>query len=124
MVNLFTRELIENEKEYISVLRESEKSFYQDWSTLETWQLFFIKKLIESAEKIRLIEKNKLSEKLLSEAQIKIIKAIKRLGLSSRAEIEKESGININTIKYHLGPLVESGHIKRTGNAKNTKYSI
>ncbi len=116
-------QLIEKRKdEYYIALRKSQETFKTDHETIEPWLNFFTSVVKEQATKALVYLEEEKVEDTLSPKQYEVWKYISSTNESSPAEIVKETGIVLSTVRQALNRLIKLGKIKRTGRWPATKY--
>ena len=119
-----------------SVVESSKDAYYQslrrtqvtirtqdpDW---QPWLDFFVSTLQQ--QKARLEKKIALERLVvgeLPELSVRLLEQCRERGRITVAEAVKLTGANRNTIKDHLGRLVDTGHLKRQGKGRGTWYRV
>lgn len=116
-------QIVERRKdEYYLALRKSQETFTTDNDTIAPWLNFFLSVIKEQATKaLTYLEEEKV-EDTLSPKQYEIWKYLTSAGEASPGEIEKATGIVMNTIRQALRRLEELGKVKRVGRGRGTRY--
>lgn len=115
---------LKDEKEYYAALKQSERSVFTDWTTMNAWIEFFSSKLFECATNCFEQDQTIADFNALSATQKRILEIIKREGVVSRERVVSETGISSSTIKYNLSQLAERGHLRREGQGRATNYRL
>jgi len=115
--------IIEDSKdEYYLALRRAQATLDSDESQLMDWITFFVRALHRQKEVLeRKIEKERLMAPLspLSEKLLAIVSEHGRVTVRNAEALTKA---NRNTIKDHLGKLVDAGRLVRRGRSRGTWY--
>ena len=116
-------QLIEKRKdEYYIALRKSQETFKTNHETIEPWLNFFTLIVKEQATRALVYLEEEKVEDTLSPKQYEVWKYISSVKETSPAEIVKETGIVLSTVRQALNRLIKLGEIKRTGRGPATKY--
>ncbi|MBL7663128.1 winged helix-turn-helix domain-containing protein [bacterium] len=107
---------------YFQLLREAEKSLFANWATLSPWIGFVIDALTAGAQKLLSESNYKELRPRLTTTQEEILNCIRKNSPASREIIAEATGINLATVKYNLGILVEQRYLNRVGNGRATSY--
>lgn len=116
-------QLVEKRKdEYYIALRKSQETFKTDHETIEPWLNFFTSVIKEQATNaLKYLEEEKF-EDTLSPKQLEVWKYISSVGKASPADIVKETGIVLSTVRQALNRLIKLEKVKRTGRGPGTRY--
>ncbi len=112
------------EEAYYNALRQAEKTAGSDWSTLNTWLEFFLDTMLSAGKALQHESELSFSRSRLSKVQEQILTVVKAHGSVTRDRVSKETGINLNTVKYNLSVLAQRGHLRRNGGGRTTNYSL
>jgi Fic family protein len=116
-------QIVERRKdEYYLALRKSQESFKTEHDTIAPWLNFFLSVVKEQATKALVYLEEEKFEDILSPKQYEVWKYLSSVGEASPAQISKEAGILIATVRQSLLRLIELGKVKRTGKGPQTKY--
>jgi Fic family protein len=116
-------QIIERRKdEYYLALRKSQESFSTDHDTIAPWLNYFLSVVKEQATKALVYLEEEKFEDILSPKQYEVWKYLSSVGETSPAQITKETGILIATVRQALLRLMELGKVKRTGRGPQTRY--
>lgn len=116
-------QIIERRKEeYYLALRQSQETFKTDYDTIAPWLNFFLSVVKEQATKALIYLEEEKFEDILSPKQYEVWKYLSRVNETSPAEVAKETGILIATVRQALLRLMELGKVKRTGRGPQTRY--
>lgn len=116
-------QIVERRKdEYYLALRKSQETFTTDHDTIAPWLNFFLSVIKEQATKALMYLEEEKVEDTLSPKQYEIWKYLTAAGEASPGEIEKATGIVMNTIRQALRRLEELGKVKRVGRGRGTRY--
>lgn len=116
-------QIIERRKdEYYLALRQSQESFKTEHDTIAPWLNYFLSVVKEQATKALVYLEEEKFEDVLSPKQYEVWKYLSGAGAASPAQISKETGILIATVRQALLRLMELGKVKRTGRGPQTRY--
>lgn len=116
-------QIIERRKdEYYLALRKSQETFKTEHDTIAPWLNYFLSVVKEQATKALVYLEEEKFEDVLSPKQYEVWKYLSSVGESSPAQITKETGILIATVRQSLLRLMEMGKVKRTGRGPQTRY--
>jgi len=115
--------IVEDSKdEYYLALRRAQATLDRDESQLGEWITFFVRALHRQKEVLeRKVEQESLMAPL-SPLSEKILGIVAEHGRVTVREAEALTGANRNTIKVHLGKLVDAGRLVRRGRGRATWY--
>lgn len=110
--------------QYVSALRQSEKTAYSTWSTLNIWLEFFLTQLRDAHR--RVIEEcgAKSDEQALTDTQRLVLEIVREKGAASREAVVERTGMHFSTVKYNLTALTERGFLRREGAGRGTHYRV
>jgi len=114
----------ENKNDYYRALRASQYNIGTDGENLQDWIQFFLHSLKKQKDApVRRVEQELLVTKLppLSERVLILTKERGRLSITDAVIL---LGMNRNTAKIHLRPLVKQGYLNQHGKGKGTWYTI
>ena len=115
--------IVEDSKdEYYMALRRAQATLDEDEAQLIDWITFFVRALHRQKEVLeRKVERERLMAPLapLSEKLLGIVNEHGRVTVREAAALTKA---NRNTIKDHLGKLVDAGRLVRRGQGRGTWY--
>jgi len=115
--------IVEDSKdEYYMALRRAQNTLDEDEAQLIDWITFFVRALHRQKEVLeRKVERERLMVPLapLSEKLLGIVNEHGRVTVREAAALTKA---NRNTIKDHLGKLVDAGRLVRRGQGRGTWY--
>ncbi len=116
-------QIIEKRKdEYYLALRKSQESFKTEHGTIAPWLNYFLSVVKEQATKALIYLEEEKFEDVLSPKQYEVWRYLVAVGEASPAEISKETGVLIATVRQALLRLTELGKVKRTGAGPQTRY--
>jgi Fic family protein len=116
-------QIVERRKdEYYLALRQSQESFKTEHDTIAPWLNYFLSVVKEQATKALVYLEEEKFEDVLSPKQYEVWKYLAGVGETSPAQISKETGILIATVRQALLRLMELGKVKRTGRGPQTRY--
>lgn len=120
-------QIVERRKdEYYLALRKSQESFKtkdgEQHDTIAPWLNYFLSIVREQATKALVYLEEEKFEDVLSPKQYGVWKYLSIVGEASPAQIAKETGILIATVRQALLRLMELGKVKRTGRGPQTRY--
>jgi len=116
-------QIVERRKdEYYLALRKSQESFKTEHDTIAPWLNYFLSVVKEQATKALVYLEEEKFEDVLSPKQFEVWKYLSGVGETSPAQISKETGILIATVRQALLRLMELGKVKRTGRGPQTRY--
>ena len=115
--------VIEDSKdEYYLALRRAQATLDSDESQLMDWITFFVRALHRQKEVLeRKIEKERIMAPLAPLSE-KLLAIIAEHGRVTVRDAEALTKANRNTIKDHLGKLVDAGRLVRRGRSRGTWY--
>jgi Fic family protein len=118
--------VVEKSKEgYYLALRQTQGTLNTDVQNWQPWVSFFLKSLQQQKKKLEVkIEREKLLLGQLPELSLKIVGLIKSRGRATISDVVTLTNANRNTVKKHLGSLINAQHLKKYGIGKGTWYSI
>lgn len=116
-------QLVEKRKdEYYVALRKSQESFHTDNETIDPWLNFFTSVIKEQATNaLTYLEEEKV-EDILSPKQYEVWKYLSKVENASPAEVAKETGIVIQTVRQALQRLLKLEKVKRISRGPSTRY--
>ncbi len=122
-------QIIEQRKDqYYLALRSSQATFRSQTKpegieeTISPWLNFFLSVVKEQASKsIALVEKEN-HEDTMSPKQNEVLEYLLKVQEAGPAEIARETGIIIPTVRKSLDKLIELGKVKRIGRGRTTRY--
>jgi Fic family protein len=116
-------QIIERRKdEYYLALKKSQNTFNTDHDTIAPWLNFFLSVVKEQATSALVYLQEEKFEDTLSPKQLEVWKYLVKVGETGPAEVAKETGVEITTVRKALGQLVKLGKVKRTGRGPGTRY--
>ncbi len=116
-------QIIERRKdEYYLALKKSQNTFNTDHDTIAPWLNFFLSVVKEQATSALVYLQEEKFEDTLSPKQLEVWKYLVKVGETGPAEIAKETGVEITTVRKALGQFVKLGKVKRTGRGPGTRY--
>jgi Fic family protein len=116
-------QIVERRKdEYYLALRQSQESFKTEHDTIAPWLNYFLSVVKEQATKALVYLEEEKFEDVLSPKQYEVWKYLAGVSETSPAQISKETGILIATVRQALLRLMELGKVKRTGRGPQTRY--
>ena len=107
---------------YFSALKQSERTAYASWSTLNVWLEFFLDALQTCGQELIFRYEKIHRQPALTASQQSIIEVVTTNGSATRERIATETGINLATVKYHLNALTNRGFLRRDGKGRATSY--
>jgi len=112
----------ENKDRYYLALRRSQSTLYTDNSRMGDWLLFFLHSLKKQA--LVLERKLKHERDLLAIPKLSqdILVAAHEHGRITVRDLQRLTGANRNTIKFHLKRLVQLRRLTQEGRGKGTWY--
>jgi Fic family protein len=115
-------QLVEKRKdEYYLALREAQKTFKTENSSIVPWLNFFLSVVKEQAVRaLALVEQE--HEEGLSPKQSEVLQFFASVPEASPAEIASATGMVTITVRKSLERLVELGKVKRIGRGRGTRY--
>ncbi|MFA5997113.1 MAG: Fic family protein [Candidatus Paceibacterota bacterium] len=115
-------QLVEKRKdEYYLALREAQKTFKTENSSIVPWLNFFLSIVKEQAVRaLALVERE--HEEGLSPKQSEVLQFFASVHEASPAEIASATGMVTATVRKSLERLVELGKVKRIGRGRGTRY--
>lgn len=115
--------IIEESKDaYYVALRRAQMTLDDDESQLIDWIVYFVRALHRQKEVLaRKIEQERLMAPLAPLSE-KLLAIVDEHGRVTVREAEALTKANRNTIKHHLGKLVDAGRLKRRGRGRGTWY--
>lgn len=115
--------VVEDSKdEYYLALRRAQATLDKDESQLMDWIVFFVRALHRQKEVLeRKIERERLMAPLAPLSE-KLLGIVAEHGRVTVREGEALTKANRNTIKDHLGKLVDAGRLTRRGRGRGTWY--
>jgi Fic family protein len=118
--------VIEYSKEnYFLALRQTQGTLASESPNWQPWISFFLSMLLQ--QKARLESKLEMEMLLigpLPELSLKILELARTVGRVTVRSIFAVTSANRNTIKKHLGSLVEKKHLQQEGTGKGTWYRL
>lgn len=115
--------IVEDSKdEYYMALRRAQATLDEDESQLMDWITFFVRALHRQKEVLeRKIERERLMAPLAPLSE-KLLGIVAEHGRVTVRDAEALTKANRNTIKDHLGKLVDAGRLARRGRGRGTWY--
>ena len=122
-------QVVEQRKDqYYLALRSSQATFRSQTKpegieeTISPWLNFFLSVVKEQADKsIALVEKE-TDEDIMSPKQNEVLEYLSKVKEAGPAEIERETGIIMPSVRKSLERLVLLGKVKRIGRGRATRY--
>jgi len=105
-------------------LKQAEKTAASSWATLNVWLEFFLAAIGACVEEAVATELEAADFSLLTPTQQSIVEAVRLLGSATREQIADSSGVNVSTVKYNLGVLLEKKVLQRYGRGRTTNYQV
>lgn len=116
----------ENHKEnYYLALRKTQGTFKEENPDWQPWIIFFLNALQQQKQKLEIkVEREKLLLDQLPELSLKILELTKSRGRLTISDVVVLTNANRNTIKMHLGNLVQINQLVKHGTGKGTWYAL
>lgn len=112
----------DNKTEYYIALRKSQKTFGTAGEDLVPWLDFFLRVVLEQAERaVSLLSKESV-EKLFSPKQIRVMDYFESVDEASPGQIAKKLKIARPTVSQILSRLLQFKKIERIGLGRSTRY--
>ena len=118
--------IIENSKEgYYLALRQTQGTLNTDTPNWHPWVLFFLKALQQQKQRLSVkLEQEQLLLTQLPELALKIVELAKSRGRITIGEVVILTEANRNTVKKHLGMLLNKKLLTKRGVGKGTWYAF
>ena len=116
-------QLVEQRKdEYYLALRSSQTTFRTEKETISPWLNFFFSVVKEQATKAMVLVDEETHEDTMSPKQNEVLEYLSSVKEAGPAQIVKDTGIIMPTVRKSLERLVEIGKVKRIGRGRGTRY--
>lgn len=119
-------EIIEQNKEsYCLALSQTHETLKNENPNWQPWILFFLRTMQEHKKRLEIkVEQENLLLMQLPELSLKIVQFVKSKGKATISDIVFATFSNRNTIKKHLGTLVDTKRLQKNGVGKGTWYCV
>lgn len=122
-------QIIEQRKDqYYLALRSSQATFRSQTNpegteeTISPWLNFFLSVVKEQASKSIALVEQETHEDIMSPKQNDVLEYLLKVTEAGPAEIARETGILMPTVRKSLDRLIELGKVKRIGQGRTTRY--
>lgn len=118
--------IIEQNKEaYYLALRRTQGTLTSDAPDWTPWLSFFLRTLHQQKSRLEnKIERERAMRASLPELARTIVELVTQHGQVSVGEVMRITGAPRGTAKKHLADLVASGHLKRVGQGRGSRYTL
>lgn len=118
--------VVEQSKEgYYLALRQTQGTLKNESPDWQPWVMFFLRALHHQKKRLEVkVEQENLLLLQLPELSLQILQFVKSRGKATISDIVTVTGANRNTVKKHLGSLVETKRLQKNGVGKGTWYSL
>jgi Fic family protein len=117
--------LVEKSKiEYYLALRKATNTWKTEKEDLTPWLFYFLEILQKQGKLALNLTKNEETERLLSDKQVQVWKAILESDTIARKEIAEKTGLLLKTIEATTKKLLNMNKIERVGEGRATKYRV
>ena len=118
--------VIENSKEgYYLALRQTQATIRGPAPEWQSWLLFFLRSLDQQKRRLAAkVEREKLIVAALPSLSLQIVDHVRQHGRTTMGEIIRFTGASRNTLKEHVGQLVDKRHLAKYGTGKGTWYAL
>jgi len=114
----------QNKESYYLALRQTQGSIRGETPNWQPWTVYFLNALQKQKQRLeKKIEREHIVLNALPALSIEILelaKAHEKLTVRSLVEM---TGVNRNTVKYHLQSLVKANHLAQQGTGRGTWYT-
>jgi len=115
----------QSKEEYYIALRRTQGTLRRESPEWSAWLTFFLRAMKRQKQRLEeKIERERIMRGTLPDLSIRIIELAAEHGEIGVAQIMRTTGAVRGTVKKRLGELLESGHLKRTGRARGSKYVL
>jgi Fic family protein len=116
--------VIEGSKQgYYLALRQTQRTIRSEKPNWQPWITYFLRALQQQKRKLeKKIERERLIMDALPELSLQILTFVRERGRITNADVVALTGANRNTVKKHLGALVETKQLTQHGSGKGTWY--
>ena len=115
----------QNKESYCLALRQTQETLKNENPTWQPWILFFLRTMQEHKKRLEVkVEQENLLLMQLPELSLKIFQFVKSRGKATISDIVFATFSNRNTIKKHLGTLVDTKRLQKNGVGKGTWYCV
>jgi Fic family protein len=118
--------VIENSKEtYYLALRQTQATIRGTTPDWQPWLVFFLRSLDQQKRRLAAkVEREKLMVAALPSLSLQVVDHVRQHGRVTMGEMIRLTGVSRNTLKEHLGSLVNKNYLVQHGTGKGTWYAL